>query len=89
MRIASSRFTAPIPVVRPVLTGWSNDTATKLCAARLYTSCGRDFSRRRTPEPKSVRSNSISVRRSCRAMPRSSMRQKLTELPRRNVPYTR
>jgi len=38
MRMASSRFTAPSPVISPVVTGWSNETPTKLCAARLYTS---------------------------------------------------
>jgi hypothetical protein len=35
MRIASSRLTAPRPVIDAVVTGWSKETPTKLCAARL------------------------------------------------------
>jgi hypothetical protein len=35
MRIASSRLTGPSAVIDAVATGCSNDTPTKLCAARL------------------------------------------------------
>ncbi len=83
MRIASSRLTGPMPVISAVVTGCSNDTPTKLCAARLYTSSGWAFCNRRMLELRSVKSYSTSFSWGCDSMPNSSMRQKLTELVRR------
>ena len=56
MRIASSSRVTPRAVNSLVITGWEKLAGTKLWAARLYSSCGRDSSTSRTRDNWSNRS---------------------------------